>query len=231
MTLMRTIRSAHPQGSLRLSLVVFAILGLAAGCNLSTTDSTAPTGPSYRITSTLKDSAPAGTILSVPIQVTFDGTASASTSVHWILQAGHGKISDTVTTTDSLGGARILWTISSSPEQNALVAAAGDGVDTIRVVSTIGSPSYLDFAGARSDTVGVGSPVTLQVIVRDRPGNAVPGTAVNWSTSGGSLSALNTVSDGTGTETTTFSAGAPGTYQVTANLPERASLFFQIVVH
>ena len=225
-----SIRGAQPKQILKLLLMV-GVAGLAGGCNLST-DSTAPPGPFYRITSDVKDSStyPAGTILSIPIHVTFNGGAAGSASVHWSVLAGHGVISDTTSTTDTLGATHILWTLSAAAERNALVIAIGDAVDTLDVIGAVGSPSYLDLVGARSDTSPVGVPITLQVVVRDRPGNGVPGSTVNWTSSGGSLSTASTVSDGTGTATAAFAASVPGTYTVTADLPNLASLFFEVVV-
>ena len=228
MTLMRIAPTPH--AGARLLLAIFGFLGLT-GCNAVTESTVSSTGPFYRITSDLKDASyPAGTVLSVPIHVTINGTATGATAVHWTLQSGHGGISDTLTTTDTLGATHILWTIGATPETNELRVVAGDAVDTLHITGVVGSPSYLDRVGALADTIGVGAPITLQVVVRDRPGNAAPGVTVNWSSSGGTLSTSTTVSDATGTVTEAFAAKEPGTYQVTADLPNRASLFFQIVV-
>jgi hypothetical protein len=120
--------------------------------------------------------------------------------------------------------------LGPTPESNVLIVVVGDAADTLHLTGTVGAPSYLDRVGARSDTVPVGLPVTLGVIVRDRLGNSAPGTTVIWTSSGGSLSRSGSVSDSTGTSTVAFAASAPGTYQVTADLPERTELFFEVVV-
>ena len=218
-----------PTELLRLFLVVGA-LGVAMGCDLSTTAPDA--GAYYTITADLKDSStyPAGTILSVPIHVTHDGAAVWYATVHWVVQSGHGLISDTVSTTDTLGATHIAWTLGAAPEANILLAGIGDAVDTFYVTGTIGSPSYLVMVGAQSDTVSRGEPIVLRVLVKDRPGNNVPGATVTWVSSGGSLSASDTTSDATGTAMVAFAATEAGTYHVTADLPERATCIFEIVV-
>jgi hypothetical protein len=228
---MQTRQLVLRRGALIRLLAIFGVVGLTAGCN-PTGVSTDSTGSIFRITADIADSSkyPAGSILSVPIHVLNDGVLVTSAPVHWVVLSGQGKVSDTVSTTDSVGTAHVLWTLGTTAGQNALMSVYGDASDTLYVIATIGAPSYIDAVGARSDTVSVGAAVSLGVIVRDRPGNAVPGVAVNWSSSGGGLSSSRTVSDGTGTATTSFVASAPGTYSVTADLPDLASLFFQVVV-
>ena len=233
MTLVRTTQREHRHEAAKLFLVTIAVVGLAAGCNMATETATGSSGPFYKITPDFKDSSTfaAGTSLSVPIHVTYNGAAIVSAPVHWGVLSGHGVISDTISTTDTLGTTRVVWTLGAAPDTNVLVVAVGDAVDTLHVTGTVGAPSYLDLVGARSDTISAGQPVTLAVVVRDRPGNGVPGATVNWATSGGNLSISSAVSNGTGTATVSFTANQPGTYSVTAGLPERAALFFEIVVH
>jgi len=53
---------------------------------------------------------------------------------------------------------------------------------------------------------------------------------VNWTASGGSLTAATSTSDANGLTQTSFSAATAGTYQVTASVPNEASVVFTIVV-
>ena len=168
--------------------------------------------------------------MSVPVNVTYNNAVIPNGSVHWLVIGGHGAISDTVSTTDTLGATHILWTLGTSPGDNALSIAIGDAIDTLHVTGVIGAASYLDRVGAQADTITTGSPLVLQVVVRDRPGNPVAGTAVSWSASGGQITASGAASDATGVSGATFSATAPGTYNVTADLPGEASMFFQVTV-
>jgi hypothetical protein len=231
MTLVRTTPLEHRQETLKRFLVMLGVVGLAAGCDV-TTPTTTSTGPYYTITAGIKDSATyaAGTSLFVPILVKYSGSAVSSAAVRWGVLSGHGHISDTLSTTDTLGATHVVWTLGATPESNALIFVAGDAVDTLHVTGVVGPPSYLDVVGARSDTTPVGVPVVLRVAVRDRLGNGASGATVNWTSSGGGLSTPATVSDATGTAMVSFTASGPGTYSVTADLPERADLFFEIVV-
>ena len=56
MTLVRTTRLEHRQETLKRFLVMFGVVGLAAGCDV-TTPTTTSTGPYYTITAEIKDSA------------------------------------------------------------------------------------------------------------------------------------------------------------------------------
>jgi hypothetical protein len=71
--------------------------------------------------------------------------------------------------------------------------------------------------------------VTIDARVVDAFGNAVQGATVTWTTSSGSLSPTTTTTNATGDAATALTTSAPGTYFVTATLPGRASVTFQVV--
>lgn len=232
MKLIRITQVQQRSEVLKMLLGMIGVVGLAGGCDVSTTTGTTSSGAYYTITTDVKDSTtyPAGTSLSVPIHVTHDGSAIGSASVRWAVLSGHGHISDTISTTDTLGATHIVWNLGTAPEANALVFVVGDAADTLYVTGVVGPPSYLVVVGAQSDTTSAGLPVILKVVVKDRPGNGVAGTTVIWTGSGGRLSTSNTISDTTGTATVAFTASEPGTYYVTADLPDRATCVFEVVV-
>lgn len=214
------------------TLLLLFLAALSGGCLSGTTNTVDPTIRLYAITSTVQQASsyPAGTIMSVPVHVTYNGGVVSAGSVHWSVLAGKGVISDTVSTTDTLGATHILWTLGAAAGDNALVIGIGDAVDTLHVTGVVGSASYLDRVGAQSDTTTTGSPFVLQVVVRDRPGNPVAGAAIAWTSSGGQIAPSSNASDATGTSTASFSATAPGTYTITADLAGEASMFFEVVV-
>ena len=206
---------------------------LAAGClSGSTTDATSVPIHLYAITSTVQQSStyPAGTIMSVPVSVTYNGAVFPKGSVRWTVLTGKGLVSDTTSTTDTLGATHILWTLGTSPGDNALSIAIGDAVDTLHVTGVVGTASYLDRIGSQADTIATALPLVLQVVVRDRAGNPVAGAAINWSSSGGQIAASSGASDATGLSTATFATTAPGDYNIIAELPGEASMFFQVTV-
>jgi adhesin/invasin len=148
----------------------------------------------------------------------------------WAVLSGNGVISDTISTTDTLGAAHIVWTLGRTPAMNALVVGFGDAADTVYATGVVGAPSSLAIIGSQTTTTASGESVVLRVVVKDRPGNVVPNATVAWTSSGGAISATTTATDSTGIATATFSANAPGTYYVTSDLPALATCIFEIVV-
>ncbi|HXT16563.1 MAG TPA: Ig-like domain-containing protein [Gemmatimonadaceae bacterium] len=212
--------------------ILLGVLVFAAACGSSDASGVAPILRFATVTTELRDSTtfPAGSAVLVRAHVTSSGLGLDSVPVTWAVGTGHGGLSATMTNTDSTGVASVLWTLGDAAGVNSLVITSGDAVDTLRLVGTIGVPSSIVIVSPESSSIAVGDSLSLQVRVIDRPGNPVPNSAVNWSTTGGTLSGLTTTSDATGIARTTFRASQAGTYLVTANLPERASVIFQVVV-
>lgn len=217
---------------LRKTFFMLGSVVLVAGCDMSTATGTTSSGPYYTITTDLKDSAiyPAGASLSVPVHITHDGIAVSGATPRWAILSGDGVISDTISTTDTLGAAHIVWTLGRTPAMNTLIVGFGDAVDTLYATGVVGAPSSLFVVGSQTITISSGDSAALRVVVKDRPGNVVANATVAWTSSGGALSASTTVTDSTGIATTSFSASAPGTYYVTADLPALATCIFEIVV-
>jgi len=213
-------------------LLLFCLAALTSGCVSGSTDTASVPIRLYAITSSVPQAStyPAGSIMSVPVNVTYNGVAFPKGSVRWVVLSGKGLLSDTISTTDTLGASHILWTLGTSPGDNALSIAIGDAVDTLHVTAVVGTASYLDRVGNQVDTVATSLPLVLQVVVRDRSGNPVAGSTTNWSASGGQITATAGTSDATGLSTATFSATAPGNYNIVADLPGEASMFFQVTV-
>ena len=217
---------------LRLLGGAIATLAVVTACHISTANDAPSSGPLYTITPDLHDSASfnAGTAVLVRVHVTHQGAGIGGATVGWAVAAGHGLVSADTSTADTLGVATIVWTLGDTAATNALVIRSGDAVDTLHVIGTVGSPSYLTAVSADSMNAPVGTAVSLQVRVNDRPGNAVAGATVNWSATGGTWTGQSVVSAASGVASVTFTAQQPGTYFVTANLPERSSIVFQVVV-
>ena len=191
------------------------------------------TGPYATVSTELKDasSAPAASVLTVRAHVTHNGTAIAGAPVKFTVAAGHGRLSADSIATDTLGVATVLWTLGdTASEVNSLAIVSGDGVDTLHVAAVAGSPSYLVPVSTTTD-VALGAPLTIQVRATDRPGNAVAGTTVFWVTTGGTLSSASSVTDANGIARVTFMATQPGSFTLSAVIPETATRDFQITVH
>ena len=217
-------------------LTPLVALGALTSCLGGSSTEAAPptdTGPYSAISAELKDSssAPAATVLLVRAHVTHDGSAIPAAPVRFTVAAGHGLLSADSTTTDTLGVATVLWTLGDTAEVNTLAILSGDAADTVHVVALPGSPSYLVPVSAATSDVAVGTPLSIQVRVTDRPGNPVAGAKVFWTTSGGTLSSSATLTDGNGLARVTFTSTQAGSFTVSAVLPETATRDFQITVH
>ena len=151
-------------------------------------------------------------------------------AVAWAIGSGKGALSAPSTTTDSLGVASVLWTLGDTIGLNSLTASVGDGSVTWRVQGVAGAASSLTKVSADSDVVVTGGTLPLTARVVDRHGNPVAGAMVEWSSSAGDLSVTSAPSGATGDTETNFTAPAvPGTYTVTATLPGRGSVIFEVV--
>lgn len=214
-----------------IAILLLGALGLASACKLAT-DTTPPVVLPTIITTELKDSAafPANSPVLVRAHVTRGGFPLTQTAVTWAITSGHGKLSAATGTTDTAGVATVTWTLSDTAGINGLAIGSSGVADTLHLVGVIGQPSSLVVVGSNSSTIAVGSPLVLQVKVLDRPGNPVARATVNWTASGGSLTAATSTSDANGLTQTSFSAATAGTYQVTASVPNEASVVFTIVV-
>jgi len=224
-----------------LSLFAAAVVVTAAACSgegssSSPSDPNNPQTPATFYVVTLDSgvvdsiSAPAGSIVPVRVHVTSGGIPVSAMSVAWTVGSGHGALSAASTSTDTLGVTSVLWTLGDTVGLNSITAVAGDGSVTWRVAGTAGAASAIVKVSADSDAVVAGGTLPLTARVLDRHGNPVPGATVEWTSSGGELSVKSAPSGSTGDAETNFTAPATaGTYTITASLPGRASVTFEIV--
>jgi len=192
-----------------------------------------PTLFSVTLDSGLVDSttAPAGSIIPVRVHVALQGQVTPGVFVAWAIGSGRGALSADSTTTDSLGFASVLWTLGDTIGLNSITAHVGDGSVTWRVAGIAGAASALVKVSADSELVVTNGTLPLTARVVDRHGNPVAGATVEWASSAGDLSVTNAPSGQTGDVETNFTApGTPGTYTITATLPGRGSVIFEVVV-
>ena len=219
------------------AFVAFIALVPIAACLGGSSNGVAPpvtSGPYSAVSTELKDStsAPAASIILVRAHVTHAGAAIPAAAVKFTVATGHGRLSVDSTSTDTLGVATVLWTLGDTASQlNTLSIVSGDGADSLHMLTVVGSPSYLTPVSATTNDVAIGTPVTIQVRVTDRPGNPVPGATVFWTTTGGTLGSPSSVTDATGVARVTFTSAQPGAFTVSAVIPETATRVFTITVH
>ncbi len=234
---MRRIQSLSP------SAVAFAAAAILAvgGCSHDSKSSvTEPTG-----TDTSKSSAGVviaidsevtgqtavvGTAVPVRVHVTESGAPIPNTTVQWSVTGGNGKLSSASSVTDASGLAQVQWTLGDTAGTNAMTASITGAQVTIEATGTAAAPSAIAKVSADSQTVVPGGTVPLTARTVDRFGNPAGGVTVQWSTSGGTLSATSTLTGSSGNATTNLTTpAAAGRYQVTATFPGLGSVTFVVI--
>lgn len=145
------------------------------------------------------------------------GTPLPNVTVNWAVSAGGGSLTDVSTTTDANGQAQTTY-------------LSGAIADTVKVSASTGERAHLFTLKLLADTVAVlsplqgngaaaivGYPLTVIAEATDRFGNVIPGVAVTWSASGGTLQNASAVTDSIGRATNVITVGPnAGDYTVTA---------------
>jgi hypothetical protein len=219
------------------ALAVAALLAgaLAAGCG-DTSSSELANVPENLVLLNQSDSivGTAGLPLATPIQLLAqdaNGNPIAGATIVWQITAGNGSVSAMQDTTGSGGLVSVIWTLGTLVGGNALNARAVSGI-TVDVAATgiAGPVASLFKALGDSQTVSVGTPsAPLAVQPLDRFGNVTgAGVIVNWTATGGALSAAQTTSDSTGIVRVTYTPSAAGTNTVTATAQGTAPVTFTV---
>ena len=219
---------------------LFALsLSAAAACGSSSDGSggtTTPGGPSSTAYSLSADStfqartALIGSALPTTVHVELGGVPAANVTVNWFPNALSGTVSSKTSTTDANGNASVTWTLSDTVRVNTLTATAGTGSVNVTAATTPGPVTTLTKASADSTSLVAGASTILTVRATDPFGNRVPGVAIAWSTSGGSLSATSSTTGSAGNADIVFSTtGAPASYSVTAASGSLPAVSFKVV--
>jgi adhesin/invasin len=210
-------------------LLVAAALPLLSACEASKTTSTDQV---FTVKANMADSTvmTVGTPVIVSATITHGADPIVGVAVMWTVAEGGGFLSSPQTGTDTLGVAKVRWTIGTTPGVNSLAISSGDGVDTLRIIGVVDAATELRPVSDERTTVALGGTATIQVKVVDRFGNGVPSATVTWATTGGALSSASTTTNASGVAQTTVTAPASaGTFSVTATLPGLATQTFDVV--
>lgn len=154
---------------------------------------------------------PAGSELpkSIVIEVT-DASGSGVADVPLALSLSGGAAPDSAPHTDSLGRARIRWTMGHGAREYTL-AVHVDGIKPLLKVSAHATParaanlSFEDGPASHTHTKGAHS---LYALVTDVYGNPVPETPVSFATKSGVVKPSRTVTDAKGRAALTWTPGA-----------------------
>lgn len=142
-----------------------------------------------------------------------DATGNGVADAELQLLPSAGTVPDTSVHTDSLGVARIRWTLGHSAGDHSL-AMHLDGIEKLYKITAIArpaSPANLSFDDAPGDKSSHGKAKHLVALVTDAYGNPVPDVRLNFSTHSGSVTPGRAVSDAKGKVKVTWSVGSrPG---------------------
>jgi hypothetical protein len=151
------------------------------------------------------------------------GNGVSGATVGWARTAGTGSLSAASTTTGSDGTTSVTYTLGGSPESES-VSASVSGVTTpatFGAVAVAAAPTNILGLGGNSQSgvVGTALPQPFAVKVVDASGTGVPGIAVTWSATNGTLASATTTTDAQGQTSNTVTLGhTAGTVSATASI-------------
>ncbi|MGO0112416.1 inverse autotransporter beta domain-containing protein, partial (plasmid) [Pseudomonas putida] len=134
--------------------------------------------------------------------VTDDNGIAVGEGIEVAWSTSAGTLASSSTSTNAQGVATVVLTSSTTAGTANVSASAGAGSDTAAVTFTAGSAAGLALDASPSSITADGSSTsTLTATVTDTNGNPVPGTAVAWSTTAGTLASSSTSTNAQGVAT------------------------------
>ena len=151
-------------------------------------------------------------------RVSQGGVPIPNVPVTWEQTAGTGTLSASSSMTDANGQSSVLLTSSTTPGTAYIRVTSVRGTTTAGVEFTAPAPTTLTVTATPTSIVANGSSKsTVGVRVKDADGNLMPGVAVNWATTAGTLAGPTSYTDGAGyADNVLTSSTAAGTATVTA---------------
>jgi hypothetical protein len=165
----------------------------------------------------------AGEPLPKPLVVrVVDATGNGVADAELQLLPSAGTVPDTSVHTDSLGLARIRWTLGHSAGDHSL-AVHLDGVEKLLKISAVARPAAaanLSFDDVPGEKGSHAKGKHLVAIVTDAYGNPVPEVRLSFSTHSGSVAPGRAVSDAKGRVKVTWTVGGrPGDQSLVGSVP------------
>ena len=214
-------------GSVRPGLIpVLVVLVGAAGlsCGADDNSGTPPSTTTIAKTGGDGQAGRVGQTLANPLEVTVTdgGAPAAGETVTWSVTAGGGVLDLTSVATDADGHATASWTLgplAGSQTAQATLAGAAGSPQTFTASAVVGEAASLEEAGGNGQSAAINTPLPnpVQAKVKDEFGNGVPGVNVNWTATGGTVSAATVASGADGVSSVNVTAGAsPGPITIIA---------------
>ena len=156
------------------------------------------------------------------VVVTDGGAPAVGATVAWSTSAATGSMTPASATTDANGIATSSWalgTVSGPQTAQATLSGASGSPVPFTATANPGLPSTLSDAGGNGQSAAVGTQLAakVQAKVSDEFGNGVPGLPVDWTATGGTVSAATVNTDAAGISGVNVTAGdTPGPITITA---------------
>lgn len=146
------------------------------------------------------------------------GAALPNVTVNWSVTSGGGSVSPVSTTTDANGQARTTYFSGAIADSVRVTASTGDRSHAFTIKLLADTVAILSALQGNGSAALVGYPLTVIAKATDRFGNAIPGIAVDWTSSGGTLQTTSATTDSIGRATNVITVGPDaGNYTVTAS--------------
>jgi hypothetical protein len=136
------------------------------------------------------------------------------------LHPKQGEI-DSLVHTGADGRASVRWTMPETVGPARLIVRLGTRADSVTVTAMVqaGPAATIAVTAPATGTTGKALPKPVQVVVKDRYGNLVPGVTVKFAVATGKLTPLSGVTDSTGTLATRWTLGPKsGKQTITASI-------------
>ena len=147
------------------------------------------------------------------------GSPLANAEVLWNVLDGGGTFNDSSVTTDAEGHAQVTYTAGTKPGRAHVMAAIGSLSSTFTLELVVGPAVGLQKFGSDNPAAIVGSTLSLSVKLVDAFGNGIAGGVVNWTVSGGTISATTSTTNDGGVASVNYTTGTTaGTYTLTATM-------------
>jgi hypothetical protein len=207
--------------ALRLASLAAGVIaiGVAAACNDH------PLGPTVpdAVFSAGGDSQTilVGNRLSAPLIALVKNSSGAplpNVTVNWSVTSGGGSLSDVSTTTDANGQAQTTYLSGALADTVKISASTGQRAHLFTIKLLADTEAILSALQGNGSAALVGDSLTIIAKATDRFGNIIPGVAIDWSTSGGTLDKTSATTDSLGRATNVITVGPDtGNYVVTAS--------------
>ncbi len=157
------------------------------------------------------------------------GNPLPGAGVSWTVLSGGGSVNPGMSISDASGEATTGWTLGRGAGVQTVSATLVNGVvDTLTAVAEPGLVATFALLDGDNQSLPAGQlSAPLRVRATDRFNNVVPSVMVSWSTTGGTLSQTQSVTDSSGAASAIVRL-AVGSQVVTARLVTGASLTFTL---